>query len=849
MAEPLASSSSSALRTVIKRLHLSPLNPQSHTPEAISNLLGPHGTVLSLSHWPPPLNGVGEPSNFAFVTIRGDEAKISKAIGRISGSVWKGSKIWVREAKKDYKSGYGSADEATITADKRPTTKQSEKQREGDEEGKKKQSAHPNRRKDHEHESVRQARIITEEDVKAGKVWGWKVTPAGHLLRPMQMRPARPLPPVESLQAAGSSKGKSRESAVVRSRRQIIDPTRYGAVHISGALLGSEDDIPPRHELWVCEEDDGEVGTVRWVRKSETGAQLASEEVHTYPRQRRRLEAKTERGEAAATSTESSPYASSSRSSRRSDSVSSASSATSSSSGAPSSTLSSRSAQSSASSVEDDAPNVSALSKFNRAEIPDLGDGTFHFDAYDPDDEANFSDGYDEGVGTVPSKKTEPVTSSNAHERDVGLRVLRDLFGSGIETLSPASPVPNKVLSTGDSESGDHNADEEEDEEQDTGSAWWTRPARPVSETPSTKKRSSPTKPSSEAKDSTHDVTSTAVETAAANGVEAADVTPSQQHSENVSEPVDIPKATRTRTRTRRRKRPDVVDSTEQQHSSHETTELSQSAVDAGQTPAAVQPKPSQAPLEVQASPAAAVTTPNENQSGTSRRAALLAKMRQVSGAQRPANEPFFQPFARFEPATTSSQAPEESFENNATAATSTDLSSIPLPASVQPEQSTEVKMGSLKDMFKPQEGSGGFSLMGSLGDLIGGEDLDEAMVGFGGPEAASADNAPRTPKESMQTSDRGGLFGSLAESDNHHNGQERDALFGDNRPPTPTTGPVVDDDDIVLSFLQAPSEGEVRDKWEKRKAELTQDYKRRHREAVKKKRRRVEGIVGANRV
>ena len=55
------------------------------------------------------------------------------------------------------------------------------------------------------------------------------------------------------------------------------------------------------------------------------------------------------------------------------------------------------------------------------------------------------------------------------------------------------------------------------------------------------------------------------------------------------------------------------------------------------------------------------------------------------------------------------------------------------------------------------------------------------------------------------------------------------------------------DDEDILLSFLQPSTEAEVRDKWEKRKAELTQDYKRRHREAIKKKRRRVGGIVGSH--
>ena len=83
----------------------------------------------------------------------------------------------------------------------------------------------------------------------------WRVTPLGRLIRPMRMRPARPLGlPLDVLKTQNqnlSSKGqggkearKRRRGAAAlpptRARRLTIDPLRWGCVHLSGVFLDGE---------------------------------------------------------------------------------------------------------------------------------------------------------------------------------------------------------------------------------------------------------------------------------------------------------------------------------------------------------------------------------------------------------------------------------------------------------------------------------------------------------------------------------------------------------------------------------------------------------------------------------
>ena len=89
--------------------------------------------------------------------------------------------------------------------------------------------------------------LITPENVHQRPQW--RVTPLGRLIRPMRMRPARPLdPPLESLRAKNVDKGKRgvkkkerrARSPPARARKQTIDPLRWGSTHLSGIFLDGD---------------------------------------------------------------------------------------------------------------------------------------------------------------------------------------------------------------------------------------------------------------------------------------------------------------------------------------------------------------------------------------------------------------------------------------------------------------------------------------------------------------------------------------------------------------------------------------------------------------------------------
>lgn len=78
---------------------------------------------------------------------------------------------------------------------------------------------------------------------------GWKVTEMGRVMRPVRMRPQKPLPPPLPLSSAKktgsedkdtkreSAKAKKRRDPDTRSRRRTIDMTRWGSVHLKGIFL------------------------------------------------------------------------------------------------------------------------------------------------------------------------------------------------------------------------------------------------------------------------------------------------------------------------------------------------------------------------------------------------------------------------------------------------------------------------------------------------------------------------------------------------------------------------------------------------------------------------------------
>lgn len=136
---------------------------------------------------------------------------------------------------------------------------------------------------------------------------GWKRTPAGHLIRPLHMRPAHPLPTPAALKtpqqakarkgtekaskdANSSNKGRRRRRTnprvPKRAKRVTIDPTRYGAVHVTGAMLMAFDagersgQVEGAEEggMWVCEEqEEGGQKIIKWCFNDALGKTLREE--------------------------------------------------------------------------------------------------------------------------------------------------------------------------------------------------------------------------------------------------------------------------------------------------------------------------------------------------------------------------------------------------------------------------------------------------------------------------------------------------------------------------------------------------------------------------------------------
>ncbi|PWN29148.1 hypothetical protein BDZ90DRAFT_231146 [Jaminaea rosea] len=858
----MSADSSTSSPGTTRRIHISPLDPTIHTREALLNLLSPHASSVSLSSWPPKPNGVGQPRNYVHATLRGDEVKIKKAVARISGSVWKGTKLWIREAKRDYKGGYGSAEEA---GDKPADAAESSKKR-------KRKIAKPSSRR--EHESITD--IVTEAGVKEGKVWGWKLTPAGHLLRPIQMRPSHPLPPQTSsssshIEASTSGaknmrrKKKKNQLAAPpsRARRMLIDPTRYGAVHLGEGLLGDDDDVATSHEVWVCEEmegTDGEEGKVRWVRQGSEGMEVDEVVVAGQKRKAGEEVAILEHDEDAA-------------------SESSVASSSSSSSDVSSSSESSDSASRSASPLP--------------AQSADLAPGNFTLDPYDPDEEDRFSDGYDEGRGDPARAAAASDAQPSGDETARSMNLIKEMFGHGWKPKQagtvpqlipqgeeedseaedegeaggawwkkPARPsVAPKKASAVQSMVAEHQEQDDEEEEDDgaAGGAWWKKPARPSKVAKKEERSQEPAAAQPEKSARAQQQAKPKAEVVRPKKVESPSPPAQSKDEEKVAPtPTFVSKQRETALKKDAKKAAiSVPKQSEPQHAAVEQPSVPAAPAAAPQPPAQTAP----AAIEPSSAPNGSTASPQAPAAG-SRRAALMAKMRQAqSGSQDAygAASASFMPVARFEPgvpaaaiaaepavnashaqpaeekATAVEEAPAKVVDQN-------DASSVS-NAVAPPQAEFNVRMGSLKDMFKPQEGAGGFSLMGSL---LGDEELDEGMDFDAAPEndvveemakgRADEDSAASKRSEKKPTFPPSQPFFPTFNED----------IDGASRPSAVQQDDDDDNDDVLLSFLRPDTEEQMRDKWERRKTDLTQDYKRRHREAVKKVRRR--GVVTSGR-
>ncbi|KAH9040313.1 hypothetical protein EDB83DRAFT_2524312 [Lactarius deliciosus] len=206
---------------ISKRLHISGLTPAISFDD-LSRRLGSFGSVTALDGL-GKLDALGQPRKFAYVTLRATKPQLSRCMNALSGSTWKGAKLRIGEAKADFCERI-----ALENAPKGPDDTRPRKRR------RLARGVHGRHTPD--------MSLTTPENTHQRPQW--RLTPLGRLIRPMRMRPARPLDPPLRAKHPDKTKGKGIRAKKVRvrppptrARRQTIDPLRWGSTHLSGLFL------------------------------------------------------------------------------------------------------------------------------------------------------------------------------------------------------------------------------------------------------------------------------------------------------------------------------------------------------------------------------------------------------------------------------------------------------------------------------------------------------------------------------------------------------------------------------------------------------------------------------------
>ncbi|TKY88095.1 hypothetical protein EX895_002805 [Sporisorium graminicola] len=274
-----------------KRLHISGLTA-AFSKEDLERRFSTFGTVIALDGL-GKRDALGQLRPFAYLTLQAPPQQIKRCMNLLSGSVWKGATLRIGEAKPDYQQRIHL---------------ETEKRRREEEE----KASHPKKPKRLPPGMGLESPHLDPVDqaaVESGLAWGWKRTPAGHLIRPLRMRPSHPLPRpsrtstlsrIDATENEEDDQQQQQESSSRRARvnprpptkahRITIDPTRYGAIHLSGDLLESlagdaafdATSLGPGE--WHCEEilhddDDSQQDhrLVRWQYTAKDGKVLHEE--------------------------------------------------------------------------------------------------------------------------------------------------------------------------------------------------------------------------------------------------------------------------------------------------------------------------------------------------------------------------------------------------------------------------------------------------------------------------------------------------------------------------------------------------------------------------------------------
>ncbi|PWN49659.1 hypothetical protein IE53DRAFT_331659 [Violaceomyces palustris] len=232
-----------------RKIHVSGLN-QNFTKEDLRERFSTFGTIHEVHGWPEAKDANGRQKPYAFISMDASLASIKKCVSLLSGTTWKGAKLRIGEARPDWMERHLEEVRKREEVEGAEGSRPAKKRRLPPFVGVEAMSMEP----------------INESRVKDGE-WGWKKLEDGRLVRPLVLRPSHPIgkptvsPVVKKKLEKGQRRPKSSAVPPVRSKRITIDPSRYGSIHYDSEALeemasarGAEEPEQLGAGEWVCEE-------------------------------------------------------------------------------------------------------------------------------------------------------------------------------------------------------------------------------------------------------------------------------------------------------------------------------------------------------------------------------------------------------------------------------------------------------------------------------------------------------------------------------------------------------------------------------------------------------------------
>ncbi|KAL1746754.1 hypothetical protein HDZ31DRAFT_61947 [Schizophyllum fasciatum] len=197
--------------TTTKRLHISGITPNiSH--DDLKQRLSTFAKVNALEGL-GATDAVGAPRRFAYATLEGQPAQITRCVAALSGATWKGARLRIGDAKPDYRERIKRENEVAAA--------------EGEPPKKRRRRTHATHAPDME--------PITPDRAQ-GKA-GWTVTPLGRTYFSARLRPERPLPPPPGEAKEDGKKKERARAPPTRARRRKIDMGKWGSTQLKGVFV------------------------------------------------------------------------------------------------------------------------------------------------------------------------------------------------------------------------------------------------------------------------------------------------------------------------------------------------------------------------------------------------------------------------------------------------------------------------------------------------------------------------------------------------------------------------------------------------------------------------------------